>query len=179
MRIEKDPVVKQFASLIQPEEGVLEIAQGAYGISTHTLAAYAASCVIAVGHNTATTLGMVGHFSAISHSSRSNPLLTNEQFGADEFNASIDALRELGPPQSTHIWIGGAALSLQSEPMIIASIVEDRRYAEHQLRNAMETAKIPSSNLLIDWNHTQNDIYVTLHCPTSLLRILQVAEEEL
>lgn len=176
MRIVKHPNLQPAADFVTPEVGVFEIPQGSWGVGTREIAAYVSSCVVLVGHNEVKHIGMVGHFSAISLRSRSDPKLINEQFDTETFNASADALRYLGLPHFTYAWLGGAALHSESNMPGESSVVEDRNYAENRLREVMDGIGMPHANIAIDWNTTQNELYVKLNSQSGLLTIQRLVE---
>ena len=178
MEINKHEDFKDFADyLVLPEKATM-VPQGSWARGHEELATVGvATCVIIIAHNSLTGEGLVGHFSAISPESHSNPRLKNENFDTESFKEAVSAIPTLGPPERTQLWVGGGDVHGKDGQYYYEEVLLDRDFALQTINEMVTVNGMPSDAVRIDWKNTGQDLFISLDCHANTLLIQNLQEE--
>ncbi len=178
MRIIQAAEVGDFSDFIHTPDDEVDVVQGSWRHGGGRFSTFAvATCIALAARNEYTRRGLIGHFSSISPISMRNPQLMHEQFDVRIFRQAVDYIPRLGPHAATTIWLGGAALYAEDSSATRFSKLADRQYAELQISKMIARTAIFDDALKIDWNTTENDLYIRLDTDLGELTVQPIAEE--
>lgn len=123
----------------------------------------AQQCVIVAGHNHATGLGILGHFTELT------PLGEPHNSGGQEaFEELVDGLPRLGPTDSLAVWTGGGSIYPDGDGNFYKDAAYDRQYIGDRMRRLVVEGRLLREALTISWQ-TEGQLDVQLDCPSGIL----------
>lgn len=178
MRILKSTNIKGLAHIVDQSAYPIEVTQGDWRVDNVGLTTWGVdSCLVLAAHNAASSEGLLGHFSSVSQSPYAVLELKNEHFDSYEYEEAPNAIKELGRPSQTSIWLGGCAIRAVSNHYVQLGILQDRLYGRHKLNKLSEQFGYRYAAIYNEWNTSDHSLGVELNCRLGELTIHLVHEE--
>lgn len=163
----KVKIVRPHQRFREPREAgkeIIDVEPGNFQHGDGILSTFGASTgLVMAAHNSDSRLGLLGHFTSF----------TGGRAGLSDavmYETAIYTLPDIGPKNTTEIWLGGVAPSRIGD---IDLAEENRQYAKDRLGIYLERFSVPDTIIKIEWNPEGTYISARLACETGRLVVRQ------